>query len=230
MNVLKKYIEELQNVSLFSDMSADEVSLTLDGMRTKISHYSPEDYLCNQNETFSMIGVLLKGKIQVIRKHITDDIASVHTLETYDTFGEDIICSGNLITPYDIKAIEKSTLLYIDGAKLFFMDRNTSGYRSKFFLNIIKTVANRSFLLNAQVDYIRILSLRKRIAVLLLDHYYNNGQNLFTINFSREEMAKYLNATRPAVSKILAEFKKAGIIDYYRNSFKIYDIDRLSKQ
>ncbi|MEW9122222.1 MAG: helix-turn-helix domain-containing protein [Thermotaleaceae bacterium] len=81
--------------------------------------------------------------------------------------------------------------------------------------------------MKAQVAYIRVLSLRKPVAILLLDHYYNNGQNLFTTEFSRVEIAKYLNATRPAVSKILAKFIKKGIIDYYRNSFKIRGIDTI---
>ncbi|WP_236932757.1 Crp/Fnr family transcriptional regulator [Geosporobacter ferrireducens] len=225
-----KYIQALQNVSLFDEMSIDEISLTLSSMDTFIKKHGKRDCICLQNEAFSRIGIILKGKVQVIRRHITDDIASIHTLDTFDTFGEDIICSGRTATPYSIEAVEESTLLYIDGTRLFIMDKQNSSYRGKFFKNIIKTVANRSFLLNAQVDYIRILSLRKRVAVLLLDHYYNNGQNLFTIEFSRAEMAKYLNATRPAVSKILAEFKKEGMIDYYRNSFKICDVDRLSKQ
>ncbi|SNS77052.1 cAMP-binding domain of CRP or a regulatory subunit of cAMP-dependent protein kinases [Anaerovirgula multivorans] len=228
--MLMQYIEALQNVSLFRGMSMDEISQTLSSMDTLVRKHPERNCICSQNETFSTIGIILKGKVQIVRKHITGDIASIHTLETYDTFGEDIICSGSTTTPYGIETLEKSILLYINSTELFYMDKNTSTFRSKFFLNIIKTVANRSFLLNAQVDYIRILSLKKRIATLLLDHYYNHGQNLFTIELSRAEMAKYLNATRPAVSKILAEFKKEGMIDYYRNSFKIYDVDRLSKQ
>lgn len=227
---MMKYIEELQKNSLFQDMSPEEISLTLSSLSIKVKKHRKRDSICVQNEPFSRIGIILKGKVQVIKSHITGDIASIHTLDTYDSFGEDIICSGRTDTPYSIEALEDSTLMYIDGTMLFIMDKQNSSYRGKFFKNIIKTVANRSFLLNAQVDYIRVLSLRKRVAILLLDHYYNNSQNLFTIEFSRAEMAKYLNATRPAVSKILAEFKKEGIIDYYRNSFKICDVDRLSKQ
>ena len=41
-------------------------------------------------------------------------------------------------------------------------------------------------------------------------------------------MANYLNATRPAVSRILRELKEQNIIDYYRSSFKILDLETLS--
>ena len=82
--------------------------------------------------------------------------------------------------------------------------------------------------LNKQLNYIQITSLTKRVAIFLLDYSQNAGAHLFTIPFNREEMALYLNATRPSLSKVLAELKRNGIIDYYKNTFKINDIDYLT--
>ena len=46
---------------------------------------------------------------------------------------------------------------------------------------------------------------------------------VITHNFNRQQMADYLNVERTALSKELSRMKKDGIIDYWKNSFKLYN-------
>ena len=43
----------------------------------------------------------------------------------------------------------------------------------------------------------------------------------FNIPFDRQQLADYLNLERTALSKELSKMKADGLIDYYKNSFKI---------
>ena len=43
----------------------------------------------------------------------------------------------------------------------------------------------------------------------------------FNIPFDRQQLADYLNLERTALSKELGKMKRDGLIDYYKNSFKI---------
>ena len=133
--------------------------------------------------------------------------------------------------PYTLQALQDHTvLLLIDGSAVLTMNKQTSSYMSQFLINMIKLMAQRSISTNTQVDYSRITSLRKRIAIFLLSHYSETKKCLFTVSLSRSEMANYLSVTRPALSKVLAELKKENIIDYYKDSFKIKDLEKLMNQ
>ena len=55
---------------------------------------------------------------------------------------------------------------------------------------------------------------------LLMQHSEGAGK-AFSLPFGREEMAVHLGCDRSALSRELAAMKKDGIIDYYKNSFKV---------
>ncbi|GJM69709.1 hypothetical protein HMSSN036_19250 [Paenibacillus macerans] len=47
------------------------------------------------------------------------------------------------------------------------------------------------------------------------------GTQIFTIPFNREAMAEYLDVDRSALSRELAWMKRDGLIDFYRNEFRL---------
>ena len=56
------------------------------------------------------------------------------------------------------------------------------------------------------------------------------GQDTFTIPFTRTELAEYLNCERSALSRELSRMQAEGLIETYRSSFKILNVNRLSSQ
>ena len=49
------------------------------------------------------------------------------------------------------------------------------------------------------------------------------GKNTFEIEFNRQELADYLSVERSALSAVLSKMKEEGIIDYYKNTFRLTD-------
>jgi Mn-dependent DtxR family transcriptional regulator len=49
------------------------------------------------------------------------------------------------------------------------------------------------------------------------------------ISLKRNELAEFLNVSRPSLSREMIKMKDEGIIDFYKSSFKIIDIERLKK-
>ena len=50
----------------------------------------------------------------------------------------------------------------------------------------------------------------------------NAGNKIFSISMNRDDMAAYIGTNRSALSRALAEMKREGILDYYRNSFQLH--------
>lgn len=211
-------------------MSAKDITQVLSHLPASLHTYKKDEVICRQGEDFFKLGILLEGKIQSSKTYITNDNFILNTLCSPDVFGENIICAGCNAMPYTLHALQDTVLLLIDGNAVLTMNKQTSSYMSRFLINMVKLMAQRSISTNTQVDYSRITSLRKRVAIFLLSHYEETKQLLFTVSLSRSEMATYLSVTRPALSKVLAELKKENIIDYYKDSFKIQDLDKLMSQ
>ena len=92
---------------------------------------------------------------------------------------------------------------------------------------MLKRLAQNSIFVRKQLSYLGIVSLKKRVATFLIDMYEENKNCEFSIDMNREQMANFLNGTRPAVSKILIQFKNQDMIDYKKNNFKIKDFEKL---
>ncbi len=212
-------------------MSTKDIISVLSFLPVSLHTYQKDEIICTQDESFFYLGILLEGKIQSSKTYLIDDHFVLNTFSPPNVIGENIICAGCQAVPYTLKAYQDDTvLLLIDGNSILTMNKQTSSYMSLFLINMIKLMAQRSISTNTRVDYSRITSLRKRVAIFLLDHYNETKQLLFTVSLSRSEMATYLSVTRPALSKVLAEMKKDKIIDYYKDSFKIEDLEKLMAQ
>ena len=64
-------------------------------------------------------------------------------------------------------------------------------------------------------------SFRGRVMNYLNSVSIQKHANEFNIPFDRQQLADYLNLERTALSKELGKMKRDGLIDFYKNSFKI---------
>lgn len=208
-------------------MATQEITTLLLQLSTTVSSYKQGSYIYMQNQDFTKISILLKGKVMCSRTCLCSNIALTHVLKAYESFGEDLVCAGYPHLPYDVIALENTTLLLIEVKDLLLLRQPYSPYINKFLINLLALIAQRNLISNEQIEYTRIPSLKRRVAAFLLNQYEQTGQLLFTTSLSRCEMASYLSVTRPALSKVLSELKKEEIIDYYKDSFKIQNLDKL---
>ena len=69
--------------------------------------------------------------------------------------------------------------------------------------------------------------MREKLALYLLEEAKRNKSMAFNITLSRNDLAEYLNVSRSAMSRELSRMKEDGLIDYYKNSFKIINEEAL---
>ena len=68
-------------------------------------------------------------------------------------------------------------------------------------------------------------SLRERIVRFLVECQDREGQ--IHMNLSREEMADYLNITRPSLSRELGKMQEEGILELDRRQILVKDQERM---
>ena len=60
-------------------------------------------------------------------------------------------------------------------------------------------------------------------SLFLRDEQKKAGTALFTIPYNREKLAEFLAVNRSALSRELSRLQSEGVIEYYRNSFRILE-------
>ena len=84
----------------------------------------------------------------------------------------------------------------------------------------MKMISKRNSLLNDKIDIIAQKTTRDKILALL--ETFRNGEKVFSIPYSREEMAKFLCVDRSAMSRELCKMRDEGILRFNKNHFELF--------
>lgn len=76
-------------------------------------------------------------------------------------------------------------------------------------------------------SYITIKSMRLKIAKLIYDNYLSQNNTDIALGMNRNEMAKYLNVSRPSMSREMARMHELGMFDFWKDKIKITDIQAI---
>ena len=92
---------------------------------------------------------------------------------------------------------------------------------------MLTILSNKIVMLNNKMSILNAESLKGRIAVYLLSLQKKANTMIFDMPMNRQELAEFLNVKRPSLSRELSNMQKNNIIEVYRSSVKIKDINKL---
>ncbi len=81
--------------------------------------------------------------------------------------------------------------------------------------------SSKNIRLSRRIFHTSSKTVRGRVMSYLSQQSTVQGSRSVTVPFNRQQMADYLSVDRSALSKELGKMKRDGIIDYYKNSFKL---------
>ena len=94
---------------------------------------------------------------------------------------------------------------------------------------MLSCLAERIDLINNDAKYLKLKSMRGKISKLFYDKYLQQGTETIHLGFNRNEMAEYLNVSRPSMSREMINMKNDGIISYRKDEIVIHDIAKLKE-
>ena len=139
------------------------------------------------------------------------------TVEKGRTFGESLCFLKKDSSVYICAAAEADVLcLRSDGLKNI-----KSAEENGFLLRFTSMLAERALMMNDRIQILSKLSIREKLMTMFSQYPKAASGKTFEIPLSRGDMTAYLGTDRSALSRELSKMKKEGLIDYYRNSFRI---------
>ena len=226
---MKEYYETLLSCILFDNFTQDNLETVLECFKPTVSDYQKGEILILDGYKNDYVHIILSGTVSGIKVDFNGKERIISIFSKGDVFGE-ILSGSTEKNPITIIANEQCTVLKIEHKKIISPCGKFDCAHSLLLQNLISSISDKYFKLNSKLEILSSKTLREKIIVFLLTEQKKAGQNTFMIIYNRNNLATYLNCDRTALSRELASMKADGLIDYYKNSFKIDNIPNLKKQ
>lgn len=226
---LNKHINILKNVRLFRGIKGEDIISLMPCLRYRIKEFEKNSNIFSFGDTVESIGIVISGLCEISKESLAGNKVIVSMLKEGDMFGEVIVCREKKISPVNVKVIENSKILIISYDNIIRNCENRCEFHVRLINNLLITMAEKNYILNNKIDILLIKGMREKIATFLLKRHNQAGNLSFNIDFNRNQLADYLNVCRSALSRELSRMKEENIIDYYKNTFKIIDVNALKK-
>ncbi|KAB2954261.1 Crp/Fnr family transcriptional regulator [Heliorestis acidaminivorans] len=202
----------------------DEMLFCLD---LKSFRYKKNDTIALAGEPLESIGILLKGEALVLKETAAGHRAIMILLNPGDLFGEMVVFSKNSSWPATVIAQEESEVLFISRRKLLGQCDNSCTWHQKLIENMLRIISEKAMMLNKKVEYLTIKSMRGKLSTYFLEQYRKTGATTFRLPMKRNELADFLNVSRPSMSREMARMREEGLIDFHLETIRIINVEAL---
>ena len=206
-------------IDLFENVRNNEVLELLKciGIKTKV--FKKDAIIVKQASKIDFLGVILSGNATISKTDSMGNKTIVEELKMNDIFGHNIVCCGLDRSPVDIVSDKECEILFLPFEKVVTPCAKLCPYHLQLIKNVMKMISKRNSLLNNKIDIIGQKTTRDKILALL--DKYRNDERVFSIPYSREEMAKFLHVDRSAMSRELCKMRDEGVLRFHKNHFEI---------
>ena len=209
----------LEKNPLFRGMNEQELEAALKLLDVKKTDYPKNSLLAAAGEPLERFGLVISGTVQVSFSDIDGNAVIMATLTEGESFGESLCWLGVAEIPVTISAFVDTTVLWISPKALKQGERSDIAHELQNRFSSM--LAQKTLAMNDRVQILSKPTIREKIVTFLSQYSNRSGSKTFSVPFDRETLALYLGVNRSALSRELSNMQRDGIIDYYKNSFKI---------
>ena len=211
----------LEQVSLFKGIDSTDMSNIIKCLDGKVKEYPRNQLIIRVGDKITSLGVVLAGKVQVIREDIMGNRMIVAGLEEGEVFGETFACAAVAASPVSVLASEACKILWIPIEHIVSTCSSACSFHSRLIMNLLQLLARKNLYLNNKMELLSKRSIRDKIMAYLLSQAEQNNVSSFEIALNRNEMADYLCIDRSAMCRELSKLREEAVIEYRKNYFKI---------
>lgn len=225
--MLKKWVKTLSSCNLFEGINLEELEGILDCFNPKLLNYERNELISIAGEKFSGLGLVLEGNVAITKENAAGDRVLIDILGPGQIFGEIAAFSGNKLWPATVVANTDCIVIFLTPEVILDTCKKQCISHKQLITNMLKIISNKALQLNKKLQYLSMKSIRSKISSYLLEQYKEKEQLTFMMPLKRDEMADFLNITRPSLSREMCRMRDEGIIEFHRQSVKIKDLDVL---
>lgn len=224
-----KFIPVLLKTSLFKDIEPDDLNTMLNCLQPKLARFKKNGYIAVAGDCFESMGIMLSGQAALIKENAAGNRMIMAILKPGDIFGESAVFAGKAGWPATVMAQEPCQVMFLPRQKILGECANLCTWHHTIIENMLKDISDKVLMLNQKIEYLSMKSMRGKLSTFLLEQYKINGRPDFVIPMKRNELADFLNVSRPSMSREMCRMRDEGVIDFNRSSIHIKNLASLKE-
>lgn len=227
-----------KNSPLFRDISNEELDMLLQSGHCQVRKYPKGKFVFLEGDRPRSLYLLMKGRISISQTTMSGKRILITDIDhPGELFGEVYLFIEKEAYDMDARAEEDAVVLelshqilrYREGMIMNNRDAegNLADLYSRLQYNLMGIFAQKAYQMNRKVKVLGASSIREKIARYLLER--RNEEGLIIGNLLREEMAEYMNVTRPSLSRELGKMQKEKILEIRGRDILVLNQEKLEE-
>lgn len=217
------FLSSLTKCVLFRSLDSEEIKNLLSALKYSIKHYDKDQTIAIEGDDCNSLGIIIKGNIEIHKSFSSGKVVTINHFEEGNIFGEALVFSGKHSYPATLISTNDTEIMFISREDIVLM----MSLDKTVLHNFMGVLSNRILMLNERLTNLSYDTVRKKVTNILLLEYARQRSPNLTLPYSRKKMAELLNIPRPSLSRELIKMKEDGLIDFYKNKFKILNLKSL---
>lgn len=214
---------------LFAGLETETLAVMLDCLQPKFTVHAKNSFITTEGDPFTGLGILVAGEAAVVKETVAGMRSVLTSLAAGDMFGEMVAFSARKTWPASVFAQSECSVVFLPPQKITGTCPHACAGHQRLIRNMLLIVSEKALMLNRKVEYLTIRSMRTKIATYLLEQRKLAGKNIFVMPLKRNDLADFLNVSRTALSREMGRMRDEGLIDFFRSSVKLTDVEKLMK-
>ncbi len=218
---MKKYIETLKRIRLFSGVGEQEISAMLNCLQAKLLTFSKGDYVFREGEHIDCITVLVEGKLLIQHDDFWGNRNIINIIQAGEMFGEAYAAPESSTLLNDVIAEEESIVIFFDIKRILTVCPSACRFHSIVVQNLFFSISEKNRKLVQKIGHMSKRSTRSKLLSYLSEEAKRHNNSRFTIPFTRQQLADFLCVDRSAMSNELCKMRDEGLLQFNKNEFTL---------
>lgn len=213
--------DKIMKYPIFDKIDRQDMQPLLRCLNSREAAYEKGSFVSLNGEILRSIGVVLEGKIQMIKEDHWGNKSIFAMMNESEVFGESFIFSRTAASTVSFYAPAKCKVLYLSFDAVLHTCSKSCSFHQQLIENIVTLIAKKNLQFIDKLEITSKMSLREKILTYLSQQAQSAGTSYFTVPMGRIELADYLCVNRSALTRELGNMQQEGLIDYDRNTFRL---------
>ncbi|MGI6123238.1 MAG: Crp/Fnr family transcriptional regulator [Acetivibrionales bacterium] len=225
----ENYLPALLKCELFNNIGEDELKPLLGCLKPLFQCYPKNAIVVRNGERLDSLGIVLEGEASVYKESISGNRVLLKNIGIGEMFGEIAVFARQNEWPALVQAITPLTVCFISKNKIIDQCENVCKWHNHLINNMLGLVSERALILSKKMEYISIKTMRSKLSTYIYEQYLKRKTPTLTLPMNRQQLADFLNVSRPSMSRELSRMRDEGIIDFHQSAVRIQDIEKLKE-
>ncbi|MDE7054243.1 MAG: Crp/Fnr family transcriptional regulator [Oscillospiraceae bacterium] len=201
---------DYSELSLFHDIANQEVDAMIRCFHMRRSHYTPGQTICTYGEGGGEVGVLLRGRADLVRYDYGGTRTILERIETGGVFGEVLAFTPELGDCVEVVSGSESEALFMEYSHIMKRCEKACAHHSKLVQNMFRLVTEQTRRLSRRVEVLSRRSIREKLQCYFRICRLEAGSDDFTLPFTLSALADYISTDRSAMMRELKKMRTEG--------------------